>query len=164
MNPLGLVLLAALGIAGWMWCQRQPPHKRGLALLQLLLVLAAFVLIVLAITGRLNWLVGLVGAVLPFLRRLFPWIWRIGAWQQKRRRADRSDTHQPPPRSRQTNLTRAEALQILGLDESAKRDEILKAHQRLIQLNHPDRGGSDWLASRINAARDTLLEEMDQGN
>ena len=36
-------------------------------------------------------------------------------------------------------------------------DEIHAAHRRLMRMAHPDTGGSDWLASRINQARDVLL-------
>ncbi|MBL6080732.1 hypothetical protein JMJ56_22195 [Belnapia sp. T18] len=54
-------------------------------------------------------------------------------------------------------MTRAEALAILGLDEGADADSVRAAHRRLMRSAHPDRGGSDWLAARINQARDILL-------
>ncbi|MFC7734958.1 hypothetical protein ACFQX4_03730 [Roseomonas sp. GCM10028921] len=52
---------------------------------------------------------------------------------------------------------RAEALAVLGLDEGASEEEIRAAHARLMRAAHPDAGGSDWLAARVNAARDALL-------
>jgi hypothetical protein len=55
------------------------------------------------------------------------------------------------------SLEREEALSILGLDASASEEDIIAAHRRLIQKVHPDRGGSDYLASRINQAKDSLL-------
>jgi hypothetical protein len=54
-------------------------------------------------------------------------------------------------------MTRAEALEILGLPEGASAEEIRQAHRRLMRGAHPDQGGSDWLAARINQARDVLL-------
>ena len=55
-------------------------------------------------------------------------------------------------------MDRAEALQILGLDESASATDIKEAHRRLIAGLHPDHGGSDYLAAQINRAKDVLLK------
>ena len=54
-------------------------------------------------------------------------------------------------------LQRATALEILGLPENASASDIQAAYVRLMRAAHPDQGGSDWLAARINQARDTLL-------
>ncbi|MFC7538150.1 hypothetical protein ACFQU2_40790 [Siccirubricoccus deserti] len=62
-----------------------------------------------------------------------------------------------PPAGRSGPMTRAEALEILGLMEPTTEAEIRAAHRRLMRGAHPDQGGSDWLAARINQARDVLL-------
>lgn len=60
-----------------------------------------------------------------------------------------------PPRDA---MDRAEALRILGLEDGADEDLIKAAHHRLIANLHPDRGGSAYLAAKINQARDVLLK------
>jgi hypothetical protein len=54
-------------------------------------------------------------------------------------------------------MSRADAYAVLGLAEGATPAEIRAAHRRLMRGAHPDQGGSDWLAARINEARDVLL-------
>jgi hypothetical protein len=54
-------------------------------------------------------------------------------------------------------MTREEALAVLGLRGSPSPEEIKTAHRSLMKQFHPDRGGNDYLASKINAAKDVLL-------
>ena len=49
------------------------------------------------------------------------------------------------------------ALEILGLTETASKDDILKKYQDLMKKNHPDKGGSEWITKKLNQARETLL-------
>lgn len=56
----------------------------------------------------------------------------------------------------ETVMTRVLALEILGLAEPVTRDQVVQSHRKLMQRLHPDRGGSDYLAKKINSARDYL--------
>lgn len=82
----------------------------------------------------------------------------IEAWLDRRFPDWRgAQTEPPPPRSRSTGMSRAEALKVLGLEEGATPEDIRAAHRKLMMQMHPDRGGSDYLASKINEAKDVLL-------
>ena len=55
-------------------------------------------------------------------------------------------------------MTRREAALILGVRESATVERVKEAHRRILVLNHPDKGGSAYLAAKINEAKDLLLK------
>ncbi|KAJ3291383.1 hypothetical protein BCR33DRAFT_719976 [Rhizoclosmatium globosum] len=53
-------------------------------------------------------------------------------------------------------MTVREAALILGVKESAPAQKLKDAHRRIMLANHPDRGGSPYLASKINEAKEML--------
>jgi len=58
-------------------------------------------------------------------------------------------------------MTKREASLILGVGLSTSRQRIRDAHRRIMLANHPDKGGSPYLASKINEAKD-ILESNDR--
>ena len=55
-----------------------------------------------------------------------------------------------------------DARKLLGVRPEASLTEIRDAHRRLIARVHPDKGGSAELATRVNAARDVLVAELNR--
>ncbi|CAG2113631.1 unnamed protein product [Medioppia subpectinata] len=53
-------------------------------------------------------------------------------------------------------MNRREAGLVLGISPSANKVKVKEAHKRIMLLNHPDRGGSPYLAAKINEAKDLL--------
>ncbi|HEY8006817.1 MAG TPA: DnaJ domain-containing protein [Methylocella sp.] len=71
---------------------------------------------------------------------------------------DRDVPEGPPPASRRyAAMSAGEALEILGLAPGATAADISAAHRHLLQLVHPDRGGTNYLAAQINKAKEILL-------
>ncbi|MGB1343548.1 MAG: molecular chaperone DnaJ [Pseudomonadales bacterium] len=68
-------------------------------------------------------------------------------WQQTNQSKDRQSK----------GMSEHEALKTLGLKTGCTKGEIVQAHRRLMQQHHPDRGGSNQMAARLNAAKETLL-------
>jgi hypothetical protein len=79
------------------------------------------------------------------------------AYLDRRLNVDWRTAREPPPRGPRSDMTREEALAVLGLAEGASEEEIKAAHRRLIRRTHPDAGGTADLAARINRAKDVLI-------
>jgi len=65
---------------------------------------------------------------------------------------------QPPPqRNAGVQMDKAEALAVLGLEGEPDADAVKEAHKQMILRAHPDQGGSAYLATKVNQAREVLL-------
>ena len=60
--------------------------------------------------------------------------------------------------SGQGRMDRSEAAKTLGIEENANADDVKSAHKQLMQRLHPDAGGNDYLAAKLNEARDVMLD------
>ncbi|XP_069745793.1 dnaJ homolog subfamily C member 15-like isoform X1 [Narcine bancroftii] len=56
----------------------------------------------------------------------------------------------------EAKMSKREACLILAVSPSANRTKIAEAHKRIMLLNHPDKGGSPFLAAKINEAKDLM--------
>lgn len=152
-------LLIALVIIIGLWAamghlKRLPPAERKRLLWKLGLWGAGAGLLVLVATGRAHWLFAIVGALLPLAKtalglglQFFP------LWKQKQQTAGKPPSAGP--------MSVREAMDTLGLkgDEQAlTRDEVVSAHRKLMQKLHPDRGGNDFLAAKVNEAKELLIK------
>jgi hypothetical protein len=70
------------------------------------------------------------------------------------------NAHAPRPELTTHVMPEAEALEVLGLRPDAEASEINEAHRRVMQIVHPDRGGSKYFAVKVNQAKDVLLSRL----
>jgi DnaJ family protein C protein 19 len=73
-------------------------------------------------------------------------------------RAAPGETGVPPSRGAE-RMTRTEAYDVLGLAPGASKEQVLAEYRRLMKKVHPDQGGTTYLATRLNQAKDVLLGE-----
>jgi len=108
--------------------------------------------IALAVVGRVG---------LAFLAAAGAWALLTGTmppWLRVPGRPGETGGSREAPSPRRTTMSRSEALKVLGLEEGATEEQIRAAHKRLMLQIHPDKGGTSYLAAKINEAKDVLLK------
>jgi hypothetical protein len=129
----------------------------------LVLCIVGMALLYLTATGRLNWLFALAGVVLAFMLRLMPAFLHYAPqlhrlWREFTGSRQHSSQQQSDSRAK-GKMSDEEAYEVLGLKPGAPEQDIIAAHRKLMQKIHPDRGGSDYLAAKINLAKKILLKK-----
>lgn len=81
----------------------------------------------------------------------------LAAWLDRSHPGWREQSHEKAEAAPSGAMSVAEAYAILGLQPGADEAAVRRAYRELMRRNHPDSGGSSWLAARINEARDVLL-------
>jgi DnaJ-domain-containing protein 1 len=85
----------------------------------------------------------------------------FGIWQTIKRfsqsRADKESSSSNINNS--SVMDKAQARLVLEVDDEASDEQVISAHKRLMAKNHPDKGGSTYIASQINQAKDVLLKD-----
>lgn len=85
-------------------------------------------------------------------RVLYAFIPAIQRWMT----GDEQTASAAPPAT-SSYMSRKEAALILGIEENAPAEEVRSAYKKLMLKLHPDAGGNDYLAGKLNQARETLL-------
>ncbi|MCP4789538.1 MAG: hypothetical protein GY881_04800 [Gammaproteobacteria bacterium] len=134
---------------------RRAPKNGKPFLLRFVVIVVLIIAAALAMRGLWPIAMSLLGGLVVYGR---PVLQAFGLWRQLQ--AMQKD--KPTTQATSGPMDVATARQILELAAGANKADILAAHKSMMAKNHPDKGGSTYLASQINQAKDLLLAELEQ--
>ena len=146
-------IVVILGVLLRRWVKgASPEDKRSLVMLTVW-TFSFIGLVALILTGRFFHALG--WALMVLIALLIS-----GASARRKRQQKGHPSHKKGGQIEQGSggMSVKDAYAILGLKDGASDEEIHAAYINLIQKNHPDRGGSDYLSSQINQAHDVLMD------
>ena len=155
-----VILLAVIAIALILWhkISKTSGQQRKKLVFWSVIGGVGVILGLLAVTGHLNIITATIAGLIALMPRALqmakylPFINRL--YQQQKQNQQQTQT---PPAHGKQQMSTEEAMEVLALKPDFTKDDVIKAHRRMMQKVHPDRGGSDYLAAQINQAKDTLL-------
>lgn len=162
-----LLVIAAIAVLlyyGWKWFKKEYSEKGRPFLVKSLLVATAAALLLLAAFGRVHWVGAALASLLAGLRIALPLLARSLPFLMKWRDSQASERSSILQNNDANAMDEATAMATLGIEKPYTRDEVLKAHKRIMQNIHPDKGGSDLLASQVNLAKEFLLELLEKNS
>jgi len=153
-----LIAILGVGLIIWHKIKTAPPQERKKVMLWSILSALGGVLLLLALSGHLNIITAAIAGLFALAPRLLQYGRYLPFFQRMFQQQAQQTSQQQHTTSRaQQGMNKQQAYEVLGLKPGASREEIIRAHKRMMQKVHPDRGGSDYLATQINQARDILL-------
>ncbi|MDX1560665.1 MAG: molecular chaperone DnaJ [Marinobacter sp.] len=159
---LGLALAAAVFVILKRWSALSAEKKKA-ATWKIVLVIGGALLVFMVLTGRVHVLTAAVAALIPLLRKLpallkfAPEINRFMGRKQGQESHEQASNHSGSGIDLAGQMSEREACDILGVKAGCTEEEVVMAHRRLMQKLHPDRGGNDYLAAKLNEAKEVLL-------
>src|SRR5215471_10196556 len=155
----GFAVLSGFLLLVYLFVNADPARlARGLKVTGI--VIAVVAVATLAISGRLAVLLMPLAMLMPLLIPVRSYLDRVRPdWRDELAGAGASAGTGGGAKSAAGDMTIEEAYAILGLSSGADDEAIKEAHRRLMVKLHPDHGGSDYLATKINRARDVLLHK-----
>jgi hypothetical protein len=145
---IGLVVILASKI------NRLPPPQKKSLLVQMAVGVIGLSIVLILLTGRAHWLGIVLGVLIPLLKMFVT-----------QKTTTSSNTSSPDNLDNIKENEIKEAMNVLGLEgdlmnDKVTEDMVVEAHRKLIQKFHPDRGGNEYLAAKINNAKDLLLKAL----
>lgn len=161
-----LKLLLAVGVIGGILyllrhVRRQAPEKRMALTVKYGLYLLVLILVILLVTGKIHWVAAGVAVAIAFLVKTsfaIRFLPLIKLWKSARKQSGQSS--EKGSGTAEGKMTLKQAMEILGFETVESVEQITKRHRELMQKNHPDRGGSDYLAAQINQAKEILIDHV----
>ena len=156
-----LIAVAAIALILWHKVSKAKGAERKKMIMWSIIGGVLTVLGLLAVTGHLNIITAMIAGVVALLPRAMalakyiPFVSRL--YQQHGQQQAQHNQQDSQSANGKHSMSPEEAREVLGLKPECTKDDIILAHRRMMQKVHPDRGGSDYLASQINTAKDVLL-------